>query len=317
MLEGEIFPVSTNINNFQYLYLDGNNFSGSIPQKNHLKGPISEDYCRLEGLEVLDLSRNNIVGVVPSCFSASRNLQRVYLSKNNLRGQFDVFSNSLDLKVLDLSDNNFGGSIPKWLGSIEITTLLLKGKHLQGTIPTELCHTSELRIVDLSHNNLSGPIPHCFGNIMQVEGISEAYPYGPVFSYPRLQAWGRDTVIYVEDSTEISTISFQDNYAWVGAEFTTKYNTYSYEGSIVDFVCGIDLSYSQLSGEILKELSNLTEIRALNLSHNHITGTILSEFLNLQNIESLDLSYNNLTGRIPAQLLELTTLAVLTWHITI
>ncbi|MCD7451672.1 hypothetical protein HAX54_012993 [Datura stramonium] len=347
MLEGEIFPVLTSINNLQYLYLDGNNFSGSIPQKlssaplssldlsnnnlsgnvpswigyipsltslalsnNNLKGHIPADYCRLEGLEVLDLSRNNLVGVVPSCFSASQNLKRVYLSKNNLQGQFDVFSNNSNLKVLDLRDNNFGGSIPKWLGSIEITTLLLKGNHLQGTIPTELCHASELRIMDLSHNNLSGPIPHCFGNIMQIEGISEAYPYGPLFSYPRLETWGRDIMIYVEDSTDRSTISFQDNYAWVGAEFTTKYNTYSYEGSIADFMFGIDLSCNQLSGEIPKELGNLTEIRALNLSHNHIAGTILSEFSYLQNIESLDLSYNNLTGMVPTQLLELTSLAV-------
>ncbi|XP_070031474.1 cuscuta receptor 1-like isoform X2 [Nicotiana tomentosiformis] len=347
MLEGEIFPVSTNINNLQYLYLDGNNFSGSIPQKlssaslssldlsnnslsgnlpswigyipsltslalsrNHLKGPIPADYCRLEKLEVLDLSRNNLVGVIPSCFSASQNLKRVYLSKNNLRGQFDVFSNSSDLTVLDLKDNNFTGSIPKWLGSIEINTLLLKGNHLQGNIPTELCHASELRIMDLSHNNLSGPIPRCFGNIIQIAGISEAYPYGPIFSYPRLQTWGRDTMVYVEDSMERSTVSYQDNYAWVGAEFTTKYNTYSYEGSIVDYMFGIDLSYNQLSGDIPKELCNLTEIRALNLSHNHITGAISSEFSNLQNIESLDLSYNNLTGRIPSQLVELTSLAI-------
>ncbi|XP_047257010.1 receptor-like protein 13 [Capsicum annuum] len=103
-----------------------------------------------------------------------------------------------------------------------------------------------------------------------------------------------------------------DTYASVGAEFTTKYNTYSYEGRMVDYMCGIDLSYNQLSGEIPKELSNLTEIHALNLSHNHLTGAIPSEFSNLQNIESLDLSYNNLTGSIPTQLLKLTTLAVFT-----
>ncbi|XP_070013525.1 cuscuta receptor 1-like [Nicotiana sylvestris] len=114
-------------------------------------------------------------------------------------------------------------------------------------------------------------------------------------------------MVFVEDSMERSTISFQKNYGWVGADFTTKCNTYSYEGSVVDYMSGVDLSCNQLSGEIL---CNLTQIRALNLSHNHITGAIPSEFSKLQNIESLDLSYNNLNGTIPTQLLELRTLTV-------
>ncbi|KAK4366923.1 hypothetical protein RND71_014803 [Anisodus tanguticus] len=349
MLKGEIFPISANINSFTDLYLDGNNFSGPIPQnlstapflrsldlsdnnlsgnipawlgnitsltilalsRNHLKGQVPPDYCRLERLEVLNLSENNLVGMIPTCFNALLNLKRVYLSKNKLQGEFNMFSNS-DIKVLDLTDNNFSGSIPKWLGALDITTLLLKGNRLHGTIPPQLCHASDLRMLDLSHNNLSGPIPHCLGNIMQpASGATEMYPYSSSFGYIGLQSFGGDALIDIKSSMQSSPIiMFLDNYAWVGAEFTTKYNTYSYEGSIVDNMRGIDLSYNQLSGEIPKELSNLTEIRALNLSHNHISGTILSEFLNLQNIESLDLSYNNLTGQIPTQLLELTTLEV-------
>ncbi|XP_059309465.1 cuscuta receptor 1-like [Lycium ferocissimum] len=235
MLKGEIFPVSANINNFQYLYLDGNNFFGPIPQKlstaplitldlsynklsgnipawlgnissltylalsrNHLKGHIPPDYCRLQGLEVLDLSENNLVGAIPSCFSSSLNLEHVYLSKNLLQGELHMFSNCSHLKLLDLGDNNFSGSIPKWLGSLEITTLLLKGNHLQGTIPTELCHASELRIMDLSHNNLSGPIPYCFGNIMQKAWEREVYAFSSSsFGYSGSQTFGGDAMIDV------------------------------------------------------------------------------------------------------------------------
>lgn len=62
--------------------------------------------------------------------------------------------------------------------------------------------------------------------------------------------WGRDAMVFVEDSMERSTISFQKNYGWVGADFTTKYNTYSYEGSVVDYMSGVDLSCNQLSGEV-------------------------------------------------------------------
>ncbi|KAM3283256.1 hypothetical protein P3S67_026901 [Capsicum chacoense] len=200
MLEGEIFPVSTEINSFKYLYLDGNNFSGPIPQKlssaplssldlsnNNLSGNVPSwiDYCRLEGLEVLDLSRNNIVGVVPSCFRASQNLRRVYLSENNLEGQFDMFSNSSDLKVLDLVDNNFK------LGALRnIEYLLLDGNildenflrssgvmsslkvlsvsycGLNGTLPLQgLCDLKYLEELSLSRDRFTGKLPPCLGNL--------------------------------------------------------------------------------------------------------------------------------------------------------
>ncbi|PHT30982.1 hypothetical protein CQW23_27319 [Capsicum baccatum] len=238
-----------------------------------------------------NLSKNNLVGVIPSCFNASLALKHVFLSKNKLQGEFNMFSNSDHLEALDLRENKFSCFVPKWFGSLGITTLLLKGNHLQGIIPRELCLVSKLRIMDLSHNNISGPIPHCFGSIMQQHFIIERYPYCPPLGYAGFQTFGRDAVIDVESSIKSSSTNFfRYNYAWIRAEFTTKYNTYSYEGRTVDYMTGIDLSCNELSGEIPKELSNLTEIHALNLSHNHLTGAIPSEFSNLQNIESLDLS---------------------------
>ncbi|PHT31144.1 hypothetical protein CQW23_27481 [Capsicum baccatum] len=300
-----------------------NNLSGNIPawlgnssslkylalSRNHLKGHIPPDYCRLEGLWVLDLSENNLAGMIPSCFSAFQYLKHVHLSKNMLQGEFNMFSNSSYLKLLDLRENNFSGSIPKWLGStFDITILLLKGNRLQGTIPPLLCHARHLRMLDISHNNLSGPIPHCLGNITQQAPITVELPYR-IFRYVGFEKFGGDALINIEYSVESFNL---DIYARFIAVFTTKYNTYSYEGGILSYMSGVDLSCNQLSCEIPKELGNLTEIHGLNLSHNHLTGEIPSESSNLQNIESLDLSYNNLTGRIPTQLLKLTTLEVFT-----
>ncbi|KAF3623471.1 hypothetical protein FXO38_30740 [Capsicum annuum] len=211
--------------------------------KNYLKGHIPLDYCRLEGLEALDLYENNLVGRILSCFNAFQNLKHVHLSKNKLQGEFNIFSNNSYLELLDLRDNNFSGSIPKWLDSTSmITTLLLKGNHLQGTITPQLCHA-------------------------------------------RFEKFGGDALINLEHSMESSNAL--DIYAWVRAEFTTKYNTYSYDGGILSYMSGVDLSCNHLSDEIPKELSNLTEINGLNLSHNHLTGVIPSEFSNLKNIESL------------------------------
>ncbi|GAB4831102.1 RecA ATPase Rlp1, partial [Ancistrocladus abbreviatus] len=93
-------------------------------------------------------------------------------------------------------------------------------------------------------------------------------------------------------------------------KFTTKSTTYSYEGNMLGYMTGIDLSCNALSGEIPPEIGSFSEIQALNLSHNKFTGSIPKTFSNLSQIESLDLSHNNLNGSIPSQLIELNSLAV-------
>ncbi|PHT27630.1 hypothetical protein CQW23_32760 [Capsicum baccatum] len=295
-LDGNAFAGSLQLPflpNLKALDISNNKIQGQLPpdigsifpnlviskmSNNMLEGLLPSSFADMKNLECLDLSYNKLNGEL--AIGLAREGSKLYLlrlSNNKLKGeifpvsgQFDMFANSSDLKALNLGDNNFNGSIPKWLGSsLEITTLLLKGNHLQGTIPTELCHASKLRIMDLSHNNLSGPIPHCIGNIMQLTGAIEAYPYGPRFYFPGFHTWGRDVVVHVEDSMTRSTIDFQVNYAWVGADFTTKHNTYSYEGRVVDSMAGIDLSNNQLSGEIPRELCSLTAI----VAHNNLTGT--------------------------------------------
>jgi hypothetical protein len=93
-------------------------------------------------------------------------------------------------------------------------------------------------------------------------------------------------------------------------EFTTKNMYYGYEGKILSYMSGIDLSNNNFVAAIPPEFGNLSEILSLNLSHNNLTGSIPATFSNLKRIESLDLSYNNLNGDIPPQLTEITTLEV-------
>ncbi|KAL2486503.1 receptor like protein 15 [Abeliophyllum distichum] len=92
--------------------------------------------------------------------------------------------------------------------------------------------------------------------------------------------------------------------------FTTKRNLYSYKGSILERMSGIDLSCNKLYSEIPTGLGKLSELHALNLSHNKLIGTIPATFSNLSQLESLDLSYNNLSGGIPTGLVELKFLGV-------
>nr|GMC95909.1 LRR receptor-like serine/threonine-protein kinase GSO2 [Ipomoea batatas] len=143
-LEGEIVQEFGYLSSLEYFYLDGNNFtstisdslsnipfcildisnkfSGKIPRwmghitsleqlslsQNHLEGPIPIEFCNLEHLSVLDLSKNTLIGSIPPCLNPS-SIKHVHLKWiGNLSG----------LRILFLNGNQFEGQVPV---QIEVT----------------------------------------------------------------------------------------------------------------------------------------------------------------------------------------------------
>ncbi|TYI91962.1 hypothetical protein E1A91_D02G032300v1 [Gossypium mustelinum] len=343
-LSGNVVPVILNAKGVRNLYLDGNNFSGEMTNvdvstfefpnslseidlsnnklhgklprwignasflwrldlsNNGFEGSIPTEFCKLNRLEFLDLSQNNLSGSIPSCFNPPY-IEHVHLHRNRLRGPLSLaFYNSSSIVTLDLRGNNLTGSIPKWIYTLSsLSVLLLKDNHFHGKVPVELCKLHSLSIIDLSQNMFSGPIPSCLGNLslpMQTKKIIETGFFVP--SLPEDES----TLNLGMDSY------YPDSYLEEVIEFTTKSGLFLYEGNILSYMTGIDLSRNNLTGHIPPELGNLSEIYSLNLSHNKLTGVIPSSFSKLHQIESLDLSYNNLSGEIPNQLVELNSLEV-------
>ena len=70
----------------------------------------------------------------------------------------------------------------------------------------------------------------------------------------------------------------------------------------------IYLNGNQLTGEIPKELGDLSELIWLSLRDNRLTGEIPPELGNLSDLQHLNLSDNNLTGGIPTELGDLSNL---------
>nr|GMC73664.1 LRR receptor-like serine/threonine-protein kinase FLS2 [Ipomoea batatas] len=345
-LEGEIAQEFVHWDSLSYLHLDGNNFTGTIKDillniylvyldisdnkfagniprwmgdmiyleqlsmsKNHLEGPIPIELCSMESLSILDLSENNLTGSIPSCLNPS-SIKHVHLSKNHLGGELTrAFFNNSALVILDLSYNDFVGTIPEWIGTVsKLSILLLKANRFDGKIPIQICQLMRLSVLDLSGNQLTGLIPKCLGKIslevtdekskaMVSMSMSVGFPFG-------------SSLLFYSSSRNDFYIDASASSAPPEVEFTTKGNSYYYEGSILKYMSGIDLSANRLIGEIPFELGNLTEIRALNLSHNNLNGTIPETFSKLHNIERLDLSHNKLIGKIPNTLLKLYSLEV-------
>ncbi|KAK4803962.1 hypothetical protein SAY86_003779 [Trapa natans] len=155
--------------------LSRNSLTGGIPEDlfglpleeidlshNGLVGSIPRGSSKIyQSLQVLDLSGNQLSGVIPSEMGLFSSLRYLNLSWNKLLSklppEFGYFQN---LTVLDVRNNGLYGPIPGDIcdsGSVEI--LQLDGNSFTGPIPGEIGNCSSLYLLTLSHNNLTGPIP--------------------------------------------------------------------------------------------------------------------------------------------------------------
>ncbi|CAN1180008.1 Receptor-like protein 32 [Linum perenne] len=133
-------------------------------------------------LTELDLSDNNINGVVPRWIMESTTLISLNLSHNNLVG-LDVHRFSSVFLLLDMHDNQLEGNFPFIPSPISyfshnhlngsfptqyfnnqytrLTFLSLSNNSLTGIIPTSICNLVDLKVVDFSNNYFNGTIPSC------------------------------------------------------------------------------------------------------------------------------------------------------------
>lgn len=94
-------------------------------------------------------------------FKNSKLLKSIDLSSNQLLGVIPMeLGDLVELVSLNLSRNNLTGKIPYEIGSlVSLEFLDLSRNNLYGSIPSRLAQIDRLSMLDLSHNNLSGKIP--------------------------------------------------------------------------------------------------------------------------------------------------------------
>lgn len=287
----EQFPDSFEAPQLRELYMSNN----------HISGTINFPLCRFTSLRRLDLSSNNISGFLGNCLtdktqainhvnnnpastiSSSMNcsdfLREIYLNNNSLTGGFPSSLQSCrGLVYLDLGENNFHGEIPQLIGENlrKMMFLRMRSNFFSGNIPSNLALLNKLRVIDLTDNNLSGSLPENLGSFTGMSSLKyvEDVPFDPLF----------ETIegLYLE-----------------------------YESWYLDFSTKIDLSNNNLTGEIPRNIINLSGLLNLNLSHNHLFGEIPTEIGRMSCLESLDLHSNNLSGSIPQSISALNSLKLL------
>ncbi len=140
-------PNLSSSSKLRYLYLDGNNLTGTVSSSS-FPGSVVK----------IDLSRNQLRGPVPDLGSGYSKLAYLHLNDNSFNGSIPSgLGSKSSLVGLDLSDNLLTGAIPA-MESTGLAYLFLHNNSLSGTIP-DLSSSGDLVELGLWGNpGLSGDI---------------------------------------------------------------------------------------------------------------------------------------------------------------
>ena len=148
-----------------YRAADGDNWLSDAPL-GEWYGVTTDDTGRAIDL---DLSENQLSGVIPAEIGRLTDLARLSLWGNQLHGEIPPTIGSLDnVTHLSLWANQFRGSIPAELGDMASLEWVALGiNELTGEIPSELGNLANLRMLYLRENRLSGAMgnPPELGNL--------------------------------------------------------------------------------------------------------------------------------------------------------
>ena len=121
-------------------------------------------------LQYLSLHSNNITGPIVGGIAQLTNLTTLDLSSNQFTGTIPDLSELADLQILFLGRNLFTqGPVPTWLRKMgQLTELSLKSASLYDTIPAWLGELTKLTYLDLGENTLIDTIPQSLGNLTEL-----------------------------------------------------------------------------------------------------------------------------------------------------
>ncbi|XP_057797253.1 probable LRR receptor-like serine/threonine-protein kinase At3g47570 [Salvia miltiorrhiza] len=269
---GDIPPMLGQLPKLEHLNLRNNNFIGSIPKS----------LSNLTNLRFLDLTSNSLSGEIPKELGRLQSLQTLYVRSNHLSNVIpSAIFNISTLVVIALRDNELSGSLPTNICSNLpfLAELGLSFNQLSGVIPTNLSQCSRLEVLSLSYNSFSGEIPSEIGYLTSL-------------LYLALGANNLNGILPHEIGHLQSLVTFGAGPNEIAGSI--DFNIFMNMSSLQTLV----LARNKFTGNLSRNIGNITMLTELQLQENHFTGLIPTEFGQLYHLERLSLSWNTLSGSI-------------------
>ncbi|KAM7467749.1 hypothetical protein LguiB_015311 [Lonicera macranthoides] len=278
----------------EYLGLEGNQFSGSLP-----------DFTRFSSLRELRLADNELNGSFPESFGKISSLVFLDLSRNQMTGPLPDLAFLPSLRELYLTSNKLNGTIPKSLGQLSKLEILdVLSNSFEGTISeAHLSNLSKLNTLDLSFNSLTLDVSSNWTPPFQLEIIRLAFCKLGTHFPNWLQSQKNFSILDISGAgisdtvpswfwdlpTRLAYLNISNNQInGLVPNLTSKV--------LVDFQT-LDLSSNRFLGPIA---SLPPTVRSINLSKNMLTGSVSFLCTTVKELPTfVDLSDNLLSGKFP------------------
>ncbi|MED6199211.1 hypothetical protein PIB30_073811 [Stylosanthes scabra] len=222
---------------------------------NQIEGIIPNWIWKFDLLISLNLSNNFLTGMEGPFLNLHSNLFLLDLHGNKLQGAAPIFTKNI--AYLDYSNNNFSSFIPADIGNQipNIVMLYLSNNSFHGEIHESFCNMTFLRLLDLSDNRFNGEIPKCLAS----RSIS----------------------------LKVLSLAGNELSGHVPNTFTTSCS-----------IRFLDLNGNLLHGTIPKSLTNCQNLQVLNLGKNQLLDTFPCFLKNILTLRVMILRSNKFHGHI-------------------
>uniref|UniRef100_A0ACD5UJB6 Uncharacterized protein n=1 Tax=Avena sativa TaxID=4498 RepID=A0ACD5UJB6_AVESA len=195
---GSIFRSMSNLTHLEVLDLSINSFTTSLKhawfwnltglKELHLSNcgwneSIPDELRDMKYLQVIDLSENDLEGLLPNNLQDLCNLKVLMLSSNNINASITEFIGRLPrcswntLQELYIGNTHMIGNLPVWIGNMtNLSVISAWGNMLSGSLPVGVGALGNLKTLVLSFNNFNGVLlKEHFASLGNLEYLDLSY----------------------------------------------------------------------------------------------------------------------------------------------